>query len=605
MSATTMTAQLARSALVTTVALLLGTVDADAKPNIYGRLVLSGMFYGEQEQPTGSAPGSGSSVPQLASLTTLAYVEGRAVLGADGLFNDHLDLRFDGRVRGTGSFDFERKFDPLPLSGPPPTLSSRGYLGGQEFDVRELHLTIRLQERVRLRLGRMLIPDADLLKLDGARLQINAGEHWQLAGFVGGAPSPFSRSVLTDYIAACGSGVAVGGGNLIAGGRCIDDAQLLSLGGGVTARYQYDSLWGSLAAVAVGGFSAGDGGPVVVSGARTQDSLSLSPSIGNLQPAKADPDAPRVYLTWVNHLTLRERLDLHSDVVVDVAGSAGPQLTRALVSASLRLLREDRLRIGLSYSHLSSLAINMFLSRQVYNRSPNGTALALGMTPSLGVVENNLTILRTGRDEGRLNLDLRLVSRLILFTEGRLRKRALIGGDTNPAVYDNSPLYTTNTRDTAGDVSIGLRDSGSVGGVRAGLSYLLLLDYRAQSQVLHVNLGRSFAKERLSVDLDYSASLIQDLGLASSFCSVNLKPATGLGGVTQINPGISAFEPDCFGRRSGVTHDVGGSVLINPWRRLFFAVDYRFTVLLSDPQNDVPVPTVLAHTALARMEIAF
>ena len=599
MSSTTITSQLVRTAAapLLSLVLLLGTLDAAAKPHVYGRLVLSGMFYGEQEQspPSSSVPQLATSVPQLASLTNLAYVEGRAVLGVDGLFNDHLDLRFDGRVRGTGSFDFERKFDPLPLSGPPPTISSRGYLGGQEFELRELHLTVRLHERVRLRLGRMLVPDADLLKLDGARLQINVGERWQLAGFIGGAPHPFSRSVLTDYLAACGSGVAVGD-NLAAGARCFNDGPLLSLGGGVTARYQYDSLWGSLAAVAAGGLSVGDGGPVGLSG---------SNNVGNLLPSSADPDAPRVYLSWVNHLTLVERLDVHSDVVVDVAGSAGPQLTRALVSTSLRLLKEDRLRVGLAYSHLSSLAINMFLSRQVYNRSPNGSALALGSTTSLGVVENNLTILRTGRDEGRLNLDYRLVARLLVFSEARLRKRALIGGGTNPTVYDNSALYTTNTRDTAGDVTIGLRDSGSVGGVRAGLSYLLLLDYRAQSHVIHASLGRSFAKDRFAVDVDYSASLIQDLGQGASLCSANLQPVASVGGITQLNPRLSAFEPDCFGRRSGVTHDLGGSILINPWRRLFFALDYRFTALLSDPQKGVEVPTVLAHTALGRFEIAF
>jgi hypothetical protein len=581
-------------------ALLLGSSEAAAKPHVSGRIVLSGMFYGEQEQPT-----TDSSVPQLASLTNLAYVEGRAVLAADGLFADHLALRFDGRVRGTGSFDFERKFDPLPLAAPPPTISARGYLGGQEFDVRELHLTLRLHERVRLRLGRMLIPDADLLKLDGARLHANVGEHWVLAGFFGGAPHPFSRSVLTDYVAVCGSGVAVGISSPAAGARCLNDQPLLSLGGGVTARYQYESIWGSLAAVAVGGLSVGDGGPVVVGEARSQSPTSASPSLGNLQPSAADPDAPRVYLSWVNHVTLRERLDLHSDLVVDAVSSAGPQLTRALLSASLRLLRDDRLRIGLSYSHLSSLAINMFLSRQVYNRFPNGSALALGNTTSLGFVENNLSILRTGRDEGRLNLDFRLVARLLIFGEGRLRKRALIGGDSNPTVYDNSPLYTTNTRDTAGDLSVGLRDSGSLGGVRAGLSYLLLLDYRAQSHVVRMTLGRSFAKDRLSVDLDYAASMIQDLGQSTALCSANLQPAVASGGITQLNPAVSAFSPDCFGRRSGVTHDVGGSILLNPWRRLFFAADYRFTALLSDPQNGVPVPTVLAHTALGRVEITF
>ena len=252
--------------------------------------------------------------------------------------------------------------------------------------------------------------------------------------------------------------------------------------------------------------------------------------------------------------------------------------------SSIRALSNDRLTIRLGYSHMSSLAINMYLSRLIYNRSAGTTLAAIGAS----AVENNLTVLRTGRDEGRVTLDSRFFRRLGGFIEGRVRARSLINGDSVPDVY-NTATYTKNTSNLAGDVSVGVRDTGTLFGVRASLVYSLIFDYRAQNHVISFDVGRDFWKDRITASLGYTAAVTTDQ-LANNdkvFCTPS-DPFSG-----------------CFGKRSGVTHEANAQVALNPWRTLFFLVDYRLIAMTSEDRKDLPtkeVPTVITHAILFRSE---
>ena len=152
--------------------------------------------------------------------------------------------------------------------------------------------------------------------------------------------------------------------------------------------------------------------------------------------------------------------------------------------SSIRALSDDRLTVRLGYSHMSSLAINMYLARLVYNRSAGTTLAAIGASS----VENNLTVLRTGRDEGRVTLDSRFFRRLGGFVEGRVRARSLINGESVPDVY--SQRTTPRTPRT-------LRATSRSGcAMRAhclasapSLIYSLIFDYRAQNHVVSFDVG--------------------------------------------------------------------------------------------------------------------
>ncbi len=573
---------------------------AHGNPSVSGKISLTGFYYVEQELLP-----AGADRTTLAMPAKLAFGDARLLLTGRGLIKDHFDFRIDARVRATGNFDYERKFDPQALSDSPQVVSARGYLGGPEYDLREVNATLRFGERGGLQLGRMYVVEADLLKIDGLRVNIAPSTNWTLSLFGGGMPNPYSRSLLSDYQPPCGSGVAAGDTTLnlkapLAGtpsslsaaiGACQTAGAQFAFAGGLAAAYRYERLWGNVGLVGTFLSGEGDGGAVVVDPARNN-------TVSNLAAPSTERDAPRIFLSWNNHLRPLDKLDLFANLVVDFFGSAGPQLTRALLTGTLRLLRDDRLTLRATYSHMSALAISMYLNRQLYNRVSNGTTLA-----GLGVVENNLTVLRTGRDEVRLNADLKIVRKLLGYLEGRFRYRTLINGDSNPAVYQSN-LYTDNTANFAGDFTIGFRDGGSLAGITAILNYMYMDGFRARNHILHGGLGRGFLKDRLNFDLDYTAVIVTDSGAGGSTCNANQFPSFN-SGLYQQNPAVSVFLADCYGRRNGTTHELGATLGANPWRRLYFLADYRFIALLTNPQDGIEVPTVLAHSVLFRAEYGF
>ena len=571
----------------------------EARPLYRGKVSITGFYYTEDDgvDPTQNID------KRIATNSNLGLIDLRATVLASRLWNERLDFKLDFRLRVTGSLDFERKYDPnTTLFGDqfyktPLGTSARGYLGGREYDLREAYATFRPVSTWHIQVGRMYIPETDAIKIDGAKVAHDFGSHWYGSAFFGGYPNPYSRSLLTDYVAPCGNGVA-GTRNdtptLIAAAltptadelktqQCQQDGGRFGLVGGAGARYNYDVLWGSVGAAASFFFGPGDGGPVM------PNLSASSPSDGapiqqNLVAPSDSPDAPRVFLSWFNSWRPHERVDLMSDLVVDLYGSAGPQLTRAVVMSSIRALSDDRLTVRLGYSHMSSLAINMYLARLVYNRSAGTTLAAIGASS----VENNLTVLRTGRDEGRVTLDSRFFRRLGGFVEGRVRARSLINGESVPDVYSQKN-YTKNTSNLAGDVSLGLRDAGTLFGVRASLIYSLIFDYRAQNHVVSFDVGRDFWKDRITASVGYTAAITKDqlAGNDAAFCT-SADPFSG-----------------CFGKRSGITHEANVQVSANPWRTLFFLLDYRLIAMSSDDRKDLPtkeVPTVITHAILFRSE---
>lgn len=576
-------------------------------PSVKGRVSLTGNYYFEQEQPV-----DGALFPVLASPTQLAFLDARASLLALNL-GGRVDIRFDGRARITQDPDYEARFTPNILTPPINQVMARGYLGGQEFEIREANIGVLIMPRLTLQLGRMHILEADSARVDALRVRLRIGSAWEGSLFVGGYPNPYSRSVLSDYTPVCGHGVAAAlapaqiqvdtaklGLNLgvvtvpVAKDPCVSPGTQLSLAAGVTARYGYRLIDGSIGLV--GAFFGGsdDGGPVKIDPAVTN-------RVGNLQPEAPLQDSPRVYVSWTNHVRPSKSFSLFSNLLVDLVGSQGTQVTRALVVASLR--PGDRFSLRLSYAFHSPLAIDMYLRQQLYNRSPNGTAV-FGMNP-FSVTENNLTVLRTARHEARLNSDLRLVRQLRLYVDGRFRNRALLDAQSHPDLYVNNPQgYQEQLRSFAGDATLGLRDGGSIARTRLHAAYTFLQDFRAQNHRIQAALGRSFASDAFSIDIDYSLLLTRDGGVGLNQCTPNLFPQ-GLQAFAQINPAISTFLPDCFGRRSGATHEVGAQLAVTPWRQLLLFADYRFAALLTDPQGQQDIPKVFSHMALLRIEASF
>jgi len=185
--------------------------DAFAPPPTDGRLMLS--FFGawlaagaldaaETGAPAPQSPGQG-----------LAWAELRGDVGASGLFGLPVDARLDARVRydltgppppatdpdGTPLEELPREdwrcgpvatgLDPAVPTDPPRC---------HELDLREASVTIH-PGRLRLSLGRLLLPEAGGIQLDGVRLGFVPAGGWVLGAFGGLVPDLYRRVSFADY----------------------------------------------------------------------------------------------------------------------------------------------------------------------------------------------------------------------------------------------------------------------------------------------------------------------------------------------------------------------------------------------------------------------
>jgi len=501
----------------------------DLRDRFNAKLSLTGLYVGEHQDLTNRA------LNEASSTLSLGWGDLRAILDARRL-PGKFDLHVDARLRATGDFDRERAYEGASQ------VSARGYLGGREYDLRELY-AIRRGESVDFSFGRMYVVEADGIKIDGLRLVGRFGKrHWEAGAFAGGYPNPYSRSLTTDY----------------QGGKGYYGAQIA---GGATIAYTYDRYWGSLAAV--GSYLGGndDRGPLNV----------MTPT------GRVAVEGTRSFLVWNGFERFTSWLDIYHSLVLDVAGAAGVQLTRLDAYATVRAGRFVTLRAG--YDHLAPIAIEMQLLALLASRD----------TFVASTVENNLIVQRTARDSGRLELAVAW-ERLRVFGEGRVRYRSLVGATEQPQLV--RPNGDVIGPQLGWDATLGIRDGGSLRGVRLGLSYIYLDDYRATSHVLQFELGRSFLDERLTFDLNFLYAKTRDKGISTMPCNIFTSP----------------LDLNCYGMRDGASYETALTITGQPGRRWFLLGDYRLVINQSEIAGGgmvQPRPLLFTHVLLLRLEARF
>ncbi len=474
-----------------------------ARADVSGGLSLTGMVLAEKQDGAG-APGDASNL-MLGYGDLRAWIGGRRLAGG-------FEFGGDFRLRLTGDLTREDA-----VTGNLPDATARGYDGGREYDLREAWIG-RRGDRVDFAFGRLIEREADALRIDGARMTWRMTPAWRASLFGGFYPNPYARSLLDDYVSA----------TALAGAA------------GASVAYDYPRVWGSASAVGTLLGGNDDGGKV-------------DPAA----PTAQSRERPRVYLTWTNYLRIADWLDLFHDLVVDVAGAAGAQVTRADVLLHLHV---NRLTVAAGYAHYSSLAVEMYLLSLLADRR----------TYMPGTIENNLIVERTARDEGRLRADVQAIGQLRVYGEARLRRRALVDPADDPAFASVQPL-------TAWDLTLGVRSAGDLAGLRLGAAFSEIVDYRAETRLLTVDAGRDFARGRVSLDAGFIWEGIRDAG-AGMTCAMPL-------------------DAGCFGRKSGNTYQGGLTLAVRPGRWLLLA-DYRLVV--SDPDG---ASALVTHVALLRTEL--
>ncbi|HEX4461281.1 MAG TPA: hypothetical protein VIA18_25045 [Polyangia bacterium] len=528
----------------------------DLKDRFNIKLSLTGMYEAEQEsalpaaygrtQPT---DGTGPGVGQVSSPFQLGYGELRAVIDGRRLPGS-FDLHIDGRVRLTGAYSI----DDATVGNQP--ITARGYLGGSEYDLRSAWVR-RRGEAWDFGLGRMIVSEADALRIDGARLWWRMAKHWDASIYAGGYSDPYSRSLNDDY----------SGGFAVAGGG--------------DATYTYDKIWGSFSVN--GAYFSGndDGGTVVVN------------ADGTIAAGKPTREKPRTWLTWTDFIRVVSWLDLYTDVVVDASGDAGAQLTRLDALATIRAGSHLTFRLG--YDHLSAFAIEMWMTKLLTDRSQ---IIA-------NTIENNLTVERTSRDEGRGQVDLAF-GKFSVNGEGRVRKRALV------SLTDDTQFTNAGKQVAPGfawDATLGVHDRGSLAGLREGLWAMYLSDYRASSLLVGVDLGRSFWDEKLTIDFSflYAKTKDDDSGKGTVVAGMPTLPIACNAMTYQT------INSTCYGTRNGAEYETGLTIGGSPFNHWYAFVDYRLVVDKTDGNianaagttPALPEPTILTHVLLLRIEARY
>jgi hypothetical protein len=536
---------------VLAIALLLPSLARaqDLKDRFNIRLIAQGMYLAEQSD----VPKGLGREAQVSSPFELGYGELRGVIDGRRL-PGNFDLHLDGRVRVSGNFSTDAAQQGSDQ------IVARGYDGGREYEVRQAWVR-RRGETVDFGLGRMIVPEADALKIDGLRLWWRMSKHWDGSVYGGAYPDPFSRSLTSDYSAG------------------------FAFAAGVDTTYTYDKIWGSVSASV--GYLGGkdDGGPLP---ATITDAKSTAPVTGTPKT-----ETLRTWITWTDFVRLASWLDVFTDLVLDVSGAAGVQLTRLDALATARAGKHLTFHAG--YDHLSAFAIEMWLTRFLASRVDHQAA----------TIENNLIVDRTGRDEVHGDFDLTFGG-LSVYADGRFRRRALVSLNDDPQFVATGKQIVPGI---AYDATIGLRERGTLAGLRPGLWGTYLSDYRSRSLILGISLGRSFLDERLTVDLSFLYASTSD-ALANN---PKAGPCTILG---TSGASVTSIQNLCYGTRAGAEYEIGLTVTGMLGAHWFTLLDYRLVAdtsggylvtpsMMAVPPEGAKQPTVLTHVLLLRLEARY
>jgi hypothetical protein len=318
---------------------------------VQGSLTLSAFFYTEGGGAFGGAPaaaviGNDTSAPSVYWTDLRLQTDFRHIGGG----------RWDGRVDFRARFVDEGNNDVTGTGGAytngvttQPNLLQSGLVGQNEYDLRELWL-IRNGVSTDVIFGRQYIPDLGAVKIDGLRIDYASSPKFTYLGFAGLYPLRGSRSLSTDY------------GDTYNGQTGADEGRIFTGAGGFGGAYRTQQAYGSVGGVALVPFGGGE--------------------------------TARVFLTSQGYWRVNPTLDFYHYALVDVAGSAGTQLTN--LSAGLNYKPTQRLRLTASFNRVDTDTLNIQAAQFFTN---NGVTPTSPTAP--GFVLNELYVSRIATNEAR------------------------------------------------------------------------------------------------------------------------------------------------------------------------------------------------------------
>jgi hypothetical protein len=406
---------------------------------LIGRLYATFGYYGESE-----SSGDGMN----ASPDTLLWGDLRARIEADHISGGSFDFLGDFRLRFTPD-DYT-----VPPNGTPasPVTTSRGWIGGKEYDLRELFARYG-SDSASFSVGRLILRDVDAMTVDGATFAGRTSPSFEFGIAAGLFPNPYSRSLNTDYKFAADDTRSVTGYPAAVG----------AWGG-----YRYAQFYGSVGAGAIF--------PRNTSPTFTEDN--------------------RIFVTARGYARVSPTVNFFHYGVVDAAGAAGAQLTNLQLGADW--MATAPLRIELAYSHMSTYAIETYFRNYLET-----------VTDPM-IITNNLDVARMAADEGRLGANYDAGAGLDVFGQFRYRRRDAIETSQLNAAIVALPAEAQI------DVSAGVRKKNAVAGWDLGANAAYITGDRTTSIYATVRGAHSYLDDRMDLDLDLGYVSYKDAVAADS-----------------------------------------------------------------------------------------
>ena len=484
-----------------------------------GSLTSSSVFFRELgvELPAPENPiPNTNQAPQLETAQRV-FTDLRAQLSADHMGGSKWYFRGDLRGRfAPGSCDAsDPERDPTdPTRGIDPaardacTRFQSGTFGGDELELRELHLSMR-GDTTEIYAGRQWVLDLAAHRLDGLQLRYKSSPRVTYLVFGGLHPQRISRDIRQDYPEKFNPDFDPA--DPMSPPRT--DGRVMPVTGGAGLAYRFEKLYGAL------------GGVLVHPLAEEDETFGGS---GQLED-------PRAFLTANGYYRHSASLDVYHYAVLDVLGSAALALTNLTVGINLR--PSPRLRTYLQVHRFDTETLTAVTQDKLENPQP---------TDGLDGIQNNIEVLRIAADEARVGLS-------GSFSMRRYEASTSVAVRRRPEVTLESPDGgATLLLPAAQDIDVTLRfvDRRSFAGLRLALQLSRSFGFgearfqRAETLVLRGSASKTVSDGKGEVELWAS-------GIKSTVASAAEMGTCGAAGIDE-----DSFDA-CFGDGGATTATVG------------------------------------------------
>jgi hypothetical protein len=381
-----------------------------------------------------------------------------------------------------------------------------GASGGGEYEIRTLDYRLGTAA-TSVTIGRQFVDAVGATRIDGVAVTRRLTGGIAATVFGGAYPELGSRSLDTDYVRVRNADGS-------------DGSLLVPISGGLGVAYQAPGYHGDLGAAAV--YVAQD------------------------VPGATAAEKSRVFTTSNGYWRLGAPLDVYHFAVLDVAGASGVNLTNGSVGIDARPMADVQLTA--SVHHVSTDILQIAARNLLSDPDPS----------AIGVVQNNLAVIRISQDVARAAASLALADqRFELSASGGVHRRPQV----NVALADGSGAVAFPEAKSA-DATFAILDRRSLGGVRAQLSGSLTFPVgsggtnRARGSLARLSASRTFSQQRGQIEADVMAERFRDVDSSAGMCMTSLDAFACYGTSTTIAAQTGALASWRIGREWLVIADV-------------------------------------------------